>query len=468
MRVGFYVPPNPDGNTTPALGPLTLLAVLEQEGIEGRLFDARIAPSALGELVDYRPDIVGISAVTSAYKAGLAAAARARVALPGVRVAVGGPHASALPREVLAEPAADYVVGGEAERSFPALCRLLAAGEPAPTSLRSIAGIAFREQGAPVVNDAPAPLREAELDALPFPAFHRMDLQAYFTGTQTHGMFRRGRRVLPIMTSRGCPSGCTYCCRVMGRRLRTRSPDSVLAEVRELVDRYAIDEINVEDDNFTQDRPRSLEILERLADFTPPLHLKLANGVRADRVDTELLQAMRRARVYSLSFGIESGCPRTLRRMRKGLELGRARESVLLARSLGFLVGANCIIGYPGETLEDIEESLRFFLDLPLDSMAIVNLVPFPGTEVRAECEARGYLTAAAADWDNYYFQINSPIPLIETPELSGEQLVAAVRAAYRRMYLRPSWIARTVRHLSFSQVFQGARTLLGPRHPVR
>lgn len=467
MKVGFYVPPNPDGNTTPALGPLTLLAVLEREGIEGRLFDARIAPAALRELIDYRPDIVGISAVTSAYKAGIAAAERVRAALVGVRVAVGGPHASALPREVVADTAVDYAVVGEAEQSFPALCRLLARGAPAPLSLRGIPGIAFREGCTPIVNDTPAPLGDAELDALPFPAFHRMDLPAYFAGTQAHGLFRRGRRVLPIMTSRGCPSGCTYCCRVMGRRLRARSPDSVLAEVRELVSRYAIDELNIEDDNFTHDRPRSLEILERLANFTPSLHLKLANGVRADRVDAELLQAMRRARVYSLSFGIESGCPRTLRRMRKGLDLEKARASVLLARSLGFLVGANCIIGYPGETPEDIEESLNFFFKLPLDSMAIVNLVPFPGTAVRAECEAHGFLTAAAADWDNYYFRINSPIPLIATPQLSGDQLVAAVRAAYRRMYLRPAWIVRTARHLNLSQVIQGARTLLRPRRPT-
>jgi radical SAM superfamily enzyme YgiQ (UPF0313 family) len=181
-------------------------------------------------------------------------------------------------------------------------------------------------------------------------------------------------------------------------------------------------------------------------------------------VDKEVLEAMRRARAYSLSFGIESGSPATLAEMKKHLDLGKAKENVFLAKSMGFLVGANCIIGYPGETVDDITESLDFFFGLPLDSMAIVNLVPFPGTEARELCEREGYLTEAAQDWDNYYFSINRPIPLIETPQLSREELVRAVRRAYRRMYLRPRWLARAVGQLSPRQILHGAAIMLGWR----
>ena len=179
-----------------------------------------------------------------------------------------------------------------------------------------------------------------------------------------------------------------------------------------------------------------------------------------DLVDREILTAMKRANVYSLSFGIESGSRNTLARMKKRLSLDKARENILIAKSMGFAVGSNCIIGYPGETVADIEESLKFFLSLPLDSMAIVNLVPFPGTEVRTICEKEGWLTPEAADWDNYYFSINNPIPMIETPYLSRKELIMLVRKAYRKMYMRPSWILKSIRYLTPEKILKGFKTM--------
>ena len=468
MKVALYVPPIPDENTTPHLGPLYLLGVLERQGIEGRLFDARIDRAAFLKLVEYEPDVLGVSAVTAGYLGGLRAATRLKQMRPDARVVFGGPHPSSLPHEVVAQPAVDCVLVGECERSFLDLCQRLREGDASPAALREVKGIAFRDGSQAVATEPGDLLSPQELDDLPFPAFHRMDLAAYFGGTQTHGLFRRGRRVLPVMTTRGCPQSCTFCCRVMGSRVRVRSVESVMAEVRLLVDTYGVDEVYFEDDNFTVRRERALEILDRMAAFRPPVHLKFANGVRADLVDRELLEAMRRARVYSLSFGIESGCKATLERMKKHLDLDKARENVLLAKSLGFLVGANCIIGYPGDTLGDVEESLSFFLRLPLDSMAIVNLVPFPGTEVRAECEREGWLTEQAKDWGNYYFAIGNPIPLIATPQLPADALLRAVRRAYRRMYLRPRWIARAVRQVSPLQLLRGGATLLGLRRRAK
>ena len=462
MRFALYVPHVPDENTTPPLGPLYLLAVLEKAGIEGRLFDARLGRAALEELVAYGPGIVGVSAVTPGYEDGLRAAKAVKERLGDIPVIFGGPHPTSLPEDVLRESAVDYVLTGECEGALSKLCSLLGEGKATETSLRHVPNLWFKKGEAIQHTESLPFLSPEELDALPWPAFHLMDLETYFSGTQTHGLFRRGKRILPIMTGRGCPQNCTYCCRVMGQRVRERSTDSVMAEIRHLVDTYAVDEIYIEDDTFTIPRARALDILERLASFTPPIYIKFANGVRADLVDSELLAAMKRARVYSLSFGIESGCEATLKKMKKHLDLERARENVLLAKSMGFLVGANCIIGYPGETLADIEVSMNFFLALPLDSMAIVNLVPFPGTEVRRICEEKGYLTEHAARWGNYFFSINNPIPLIETPALSQEDLVRAVKRAYRRMYMRPKWLWRSLRHLSIRQIIAGAVIMLG------
>lgn len=467
MKVALYIPPIPDENTTPPLGPLYLLAVLEQHGFDPWLFDARIDSQALRKLIAFQPKIVGISAVTSGYLRGLRAARKIKECLPDAPIIFGGPHPSSLPAEVIAEPVVDVVCIGESERTFLELCQRFKVGETSASALREIHNLAFERDGEQFFTERTGFLSAEELDALPYPAFHRMDLAAYFANTQAHGLFRRGARILPIMSARGCPSACTFCCRVMGKRIRGRSVESVMAEIQFLVERYGIDELYFEDDNFTVQRDRALDILSRLASLHPPLYVKFANGIRADLLDRELLEAMQRAHVYSLSFGIESGSPATLEKMKKHLDLETARENVLLAKSMGFLVGANCLIGYPGETPEDIRASLDFFFSLPLDSMAIVNLIPFPGTEVRALCEEKGYLTEEAQHWDHYYFSLNAPYPLIATPQLSKAELVQFIHRAYRKMYMRPRWLWRTLRHLSVRQIMLGAAIMSGlrPRH---
>ncbi len=464
MRVGLYVPYISDENTTPPLGPLYLMAVMEQNGLEGRVFDARIDTHALQKLLAFKPDIVGVSAVTPGYLGGLRASARIKEILTGVPVVFGGPHPSSLPEEVVTEPSVDYVLVGESEKAFPDLCTRLRDGAISPASLREVNNLTFETDDEIILTESAPFLSSEDLDELPWPAFHRMDLETYFSGTQTHGIFKRGKRILPIMSARGCPHRCTFCCRVMGKKIRSRSVESVMTEIRFLVDTYGIDELFFEDDNFTIQRDRALEILHQLAAFRPPIYIKFANGIRADMVDKEILAAMKKARVYSLSFGIESGSTATLTRMKKNLDLGKARENILLAKSMGFLVGANCIIGYPGETVQDAEESLDFFFSLPLDSMAIVNLVPFPGTEVREMCERQGYLTEEAGDWDKYFFSLNNPYVLIETPQLSKEELVRLIHKAYRRMYLRPRWLWHSLKHISLRQVALGAAIMFGQR----
>lgn len=463
MKIALFVPLMADENTTPALGPLYLLSMLEKEGIDGRLFDARIDCEALDRLIEFRPDLVGISAATAGYNRGLAAARKVKEHFSEVPVAFGGPHPTAMPESVIREPWVDFVFTHEAELPFAALCKAHMGGSPSKASLLEIENLLFMDSGRVVKTKRRDYLSSAELDMLPMPAFHRMDLEKYFNNTQTHGLFRKGNRILPVMSSRGCPNTCTFCCRMMGRRMRVRSPEGLIQEIQYLRDRYGIDEVYFEDDNFTVLRDRALDILERFARLEPPLYLKFANGIRADQVDRELLIAMKNARVYSLSFGIESGSVSTLTKMKKNLDLDKARSNVMIARSMGFLVGSNCIIGYPGETPQDIRESLDFFFKLPLDSMAIVNLIPFPGTEAREVAEREGCLSQEAQDWDNYYFSINDPITLIETPQLSGEETRRLVKQAYRRMYMRPQWILRNFNQFSFKQMMHGASRLLFP-----
>lgn len=255
MKVALYVPPIPDENTTPPLGPLYLAAVLERDGFQVRVFDARIDRMAFQKTVAFGPDVLGVSAVTPGYLGGLRATTRLKESRPHVRTVFGGPHPSALPESVAAESVVDFVLVGEAEETFLDLCRRLRDGD---RDVPRIGGAS----GHPTIHD---------LDALPLPAFHTMNLEAYFSGTQAHGLFRRGKRVLPILSTRGCPHSCTFCCRVMGQKIRNRSVEAVMAEIRFLVDRYGIDEVYFEDDNFTVQRGRAF------GDSRPPRRLPAAH-----------------------------------------------------------------------------------------------------------------------------------------------------------------------------------------------
>jgi len=452
----------------PPLGLLYLAAAARAAGHEVRVFDERLDASAARRLCRAAPDVAGFTVVTAAVPSALRAARALRQASPRTRIVFGGPHATALPAETVVLPEADYLIAGEGERTFTALLRALDGGALPAEAAGKIPGLWWRAPDGAAGGGAETRwLDNAGLDALAPPAFDLMDLEAYFAGPQEHGLWQKGRRILPLIGSRGCPYTCTFCCRVMGNRPRCHSADWVLAEVRRLQRDFGVDEVYFEDDDFFVNRARGLEILGRLAALAPRPHFKFSNGVRIERVDREALRAIRDAGGYTLSFGLESGCAETLRRMRKRMDLGMVREKVALAREYGFRIGANCIIGYPGETADDVRESVNFLLGLKVDSMAIVNLVPFPGTEVRRLCEENGYLTPEAADWGNYYFAINAPIPLIATPQLGAEDVRRLVRWAYRRAYLRPGFAARALREVSPRRLLRGAGMLLfGGRKP--
>lgn len=458
MKIALLQPAIPDGNYIPSLGLLYIAAVLEEDGFSVRVFDENYRTGFLPDLLKYAPDLVGITAVTASINRSLRLAEDIKREL-NAWVVLGGPHPTALPDETIRNPHVDFVVAGEGEYPMRDLARAIQKGG-GHDELREISNLLFKEDGSTVRNRQAGFLSGEDLDRLPYPAFHLLDLEFVFTNA-THGMFSMGKRILPVMTARGCPNTCTFCCRVMGYHIRERSVDSVIKEITYLKKKYDIDELYFEDDNFTDHRQRALRILEALIGADLGIFIKFANGLRADRVDRELLLKIREAGGYWIGFGIESGSPRTLESMRKNLDLDLAGSNVRLAKSLGFYVGSNCIIGYPGETRDDLQESLRYFLGLKLDSCAIVTLIPFPRTAVRAFCVKKGYLNRNAENYDNYFFKIFNPNVLISTPFLSEGDIKRYVRFFYLRFYFQPVKIFRVIRVLFRRMVLSRARSLV-------
>jgi radical SAM superfamily enzyme YgiQ (UPF0313 family) len=448
-----------DGNLTPPLGILTMASIMEKEGWEVRFFDERIDSDILSDITGFKPNIVGISAVTTSVLRGRQLATDIKNALPDVVTVFGGPHPTAMPEEVLGWDPVDFVVVGEGEYALRDLGQWIIAGMDS-LELANIPNLCYKTDKGIIKNPIRASLKPEELDMLPRPAFHILNLEQIFRNTR-HGLFQKGKRVLPVMGSRGCPNRCTFCCRVMGFKIRYRDTKLLIEEIETMVSDYAMDEVYFEDDNFTVNRQRAIAFLDSFIERNLGIYIKFANGIRADAVDAEVLEKMKKAGCYSISFGIESGSPRVIEMMRKNLSLEKAKENVKIAKSMGLLVGANCIIGYPGETVADIEESLDYFMNLDLDSMAVVNLIPFPGTEVRRICEEKGYLTPEAKNWNNYIFDINNPKILIETEFISSEYLLNKINQTYRNIYLNPKRVFRLLKHMKPRDIISGAKLML-------
>lgn len=454
-EVALINPAAPDSNFVPPLGLLILAAVLERQGHGVAVLDQNEDANIVDRIRDIRPDVIGITAVTSSVLNAKRLAARLKEESPQSVVVFGGPHPTSMPVETLSWPEVDFVVSGEAENAFGMLIEWIHAGGT-PRQMSRIPNLHFKENGGARFTYQADFLSSQELDKLPLPAYHLLDVDRVSSRIR-HGLFRRGRRVLSYMATRGCPHRCTFCCRMMGGGIRAKRPETVLREIESLVEAYKLDEIYLEDDNLTALKSFAVAILDGIIERGLPISIKLANGVRVDTLDDVLLDKLRRAGGYSLSFGLESGSPEVLRLMKKKLDLEKTRAVISMAKSHGFLVGANMIIGYPGETEQNIWDSYDYFRSLRLDSVAVVNLIPFPGTAVRDVCVEHGYLTEEANSWDNYYFDIREPRILIATDLLSKEQLKEILKKIFFKLYTNPRRMFSVLRNMQLSDIVEGA-----------
>jgi radical SAM superfamily enzyme YgiQ (UPF0313 family) len=357
----------------------------------------------------------------------------AKRACPGVVTLAGGAHPSALPEGTLqAIDGLDYVIQGEGEAGMEALVRRL--GGDREIALDEVPGLAWREEGRVRVN----PRRVvADLDALGLPAWDLMEPRLYRDAPQ--GVLPRSSPVAPISTSRGCPFDCSFCAShvVMGRRIRARSVASVVDEVETLVRRHGVREIHVEDDHFTADKARVLAFRDEVKRRGLEFSLAFPNGVRLDTLDREVLEALKQVGCYTITVGIESGCQRVLDGVHKKLRLPTIREKVQMIHDAGLDARAFFILGFPGESADEMRQTMAFARSLPLSAAQFSNFTPLPATEAAAiVARERG---TEALDWERLYYHLMPYVPQGLTPA----QLQRLVRQAYLGFYLRPRVVAR-------------------------
>lgn len=417
----------------------------KQNDVEFRILDSEIRGLSHEETVDetvkFLPDLIGITANTCVFDSVVALTGLMKNKLPKVPVILGGPHTSALPELSLTESKADMVAIGEGELTFE---EVLSRVREKNNDWGGVNGLAFRDEDGNIRVNPPRDYID-DLDAIPFPAKDLVENNLYAPPPTKRVSL--GPNTL-VATSRGCPYKCGFCGAqtVWTRKIRTRSPESVVNEIEDCIGKYNIRSFNFTDEFFTAHKKRVLEICRLICERK--FDIAWVCSARAHRLDSETLEAMREAGCHEISFGIESGNQGILNRIDKSLDLDEARHVVRLTKKAGITTHTSYILGYIGETEETIKDTIRFAKELNSEVAAFFIASPLPGTPLFAEAQKNGYLRPDAT-WADYS-PLSNTGPVLNLPGLSSQALRMWRKFALKSYYFRLGYIiARlmTIRH---------------------
>ena len=244
-----------------------------------------------------------------------------------------------------------------------------------------------------------------------------------------------------IETARGCPSSCAYCLApiISGKKVRRRSPKSVVAEMTECFEKYGIDSFFMKADTFTIDAEWTRSFCDALDESPIGGKVRFVANSRAKPLDEDLLERMRKSGCDLVAFGFESGSDETLQRIRKGISTEDSRRAIALAKKAGLSVYGFFMIGFPWETEEDVKKTIDFAFELDPDFIEIHLALPFRGTELRRQCEEAGLIRESEIGKD--YFSVSAT----GTKTVSPERLAEIRRKALVRFYARPSHAFRLI-----------------------
>lgn len=333
-------------------------------------------------IANENPSVVGITVLIDYFGQTLhRAAALVKEVNEKITVVAGGVYATTNIEKVMNDSNVDYLIAGEGEYTFP----LLLDKRKQMTMIQED-GIYYRFKGE-IKGQGRSRLIQ-NLDELPFPAYHLLPYDTYIRSTsKTRVNLPKAMPYSEIFTSRGCPYHCCFCQvkHILGQNFRARSANDVLEEVDWLIKNYGIKSIVVQDDNFLVDRDRAKVIMEGFAKRN--LEWKMSNTA-VFLVDDELIECISNSGCRNISFAIESGNNRILHEViHKPIKsLEQVVERVKKAKSCGLYVEANFIIGFPNETWDEIQETLRYAEHLNADYIRIFTAIPLPHTELYNEC----------------------------------------------------------------------------------
>lgn len=396
-------------------------ALLKKEGIDARMLDAIALEfdtmQTESEVSSFHPDIVVIDTSTPSIEIDLEFARSVHRLLPDCRIVLSGPHATALPDEVILQSPAIAVVRGEYDYTLLAFVNAC----EHKSSLDEITGLSFR-QGDLVRHNPNRPLI-SNLDDLPYPERESLPIDRYTDPACKH--FPNGS----LISSRGCPHRCIFCLESTvffhSPSFRMRDPVAVVDEMQYLIERFGFRELYFDDSSFTalteNARNISREIIRR--------NLRVSWSCMADaKVDTETLRLMREAGCSGLKFGVETADPVSMEQINKPLDLNHVKEFVDECRKLHIHTHGTFMFGLPGETRESIDRTIDFAFSLKCTTSQFSVATPFPGTEFYRIAKLNKWLTTS--EWK--YFD-GGESPVIEYPGCTRDDIIRGIETAKKR-----------------------------------
>ncbi|MDY0000112.1 MAG: radical SAM protein [Polyangia bacterium] len=390
------------------------------------------ADEAVQRITACSPDVICLSCLFTCIEPDVLEIARlCKDAMPASTVVLGGAHAAATASEILnKEPAVDLVALGEGEAALASLLQCLQDGG----EVHDVAGFAYRtSDGGPKSN----PVEDyIALDQLPLPAWDLLPVEFYRRANAPHFGVGAGVRFLPTTWSRGCAQACGFCLssRMWGKgNHRKRSIEHVLDEARVLKEVHGVEELHVEDDCLLHDKDWFHSILDAKAERLPELGLDFSNGLDIRRVDADTASKLARAKTVRLGLAFDTGVStRELEWTSKRSSLAQSKETLAALHDGGIKVVGFFMIGFPGQTVGDMNATVDYAQSLELDAMSLFIVTPFPGTRLHAHCEREGLLVPDADPRD---FRFSTG--LIRTAEFGPEDTERIRREGWEAFHRR-------------------------------
>lgn len=419
----------------PPLPPTDLMylaSIAENCGFEAIIRDYSQGGNFEADLKEIQPNYLVANIATPTFKSDMMAAQLAKEIVPSICTIVkGAPFLTYNTNTIYENPFIDYVIMGEAELTL----KDILDGVPD----NEILGICYRENFQPVKNDK-RPFID-NLDILPFPARHLVDNSIYKRPDN-------GKVQAVVKVARGCPFHCFFCLAtpVSGAKVRTRSPENIVAELKECVEKYNIKNFLFWSDIFNFNREWTLELCQKIIESG--LKITWSSNTRADTMDDEMAKMMYKSGCRLVSIGVESGSQKMLDNIGKKITLDDIRNTVKILKKNKIKIYNYFVIGLPWETEETVEETIKFAIELDSNFISFYTATPLPGTKYFAYAMLNK-LVEGNLDFRSAYYE-----PVVRSEHLSKERIFELHKQAVKRFYLRPKFILKTLLSLrSFAEV---------------
>ncbi|MBF0312910.1 MAG: B12-binding domain-containing radical SAM protein [Oligoflexia bacterium] len=434
-------------NGTMPLGIMFIASFIEKHGYDVKILDVTIEGYYTEKIIDknnirygqpiediekfitdYSPDAVGVTCIQSMrYYEVLEVCSIVKTINKRTPVIVGGSHVTGAPRECLENENIDYAVIGEGEITFLKLLKFLEHKE----DINNIRGLGYKTLDSRreiVIN--PGAEWIADLDSMPMPAWHLVPMEKYFEIGVGPSQKMLNRYAL-LVTSRGCPHKCNYCpsFKCWGEKYRSMSPQRVLQEIQYLYEKYDIRTILFEEHNFITNKKRVMEICSLLKQNNLKINWSAPNGMEVNCLDYEYIKEMASAGCDMLHLAVETTSKKVYDKLDKKVNYDHVHDVIKWGKECGMQIAAFFMLGFPGETKEDIENSIEYSTQIDADYVHFFIPTPLPGTPLFDECIEKKYISFPI-DYSRLRYNIGN----ITTADFNPEEIENYRRNAWLKV----------------------------------